>query len=586
MQPTTDSPGAHWRALLTLNLLALLGLLAYLGWQMRPVAMHDLHLEDGERLQCVSYAPFRLPGQTPFDADLRISRAQIAADLAELARISACVRTYSVDQGLEQVPEVAREHGLKVLLGAWIGADAARNAAQLDTAIALANAHPDVVDVLIVGNEVLLRRERTAAEMRALLDDARTRAQVPVTYADVWEFWLQNRELAAAVDRVTVHILPFWEDHPVGIDDAVDHVGSVLAEVRAAFDKPVMIGETGWPSAGRQRQAARPAQVNQARFIREFVHRAHLEGWHYNLIEAIDQPWKRRLEGTVGGHWGMLSAQLEAKFPLAGTVAERNGVLAPAFAAVVGALLCLVLARMSHTVPTAGADTLAVARRTRSRRLDVVSATPSAPLAPCGAPRRRLGPLVTCLCETCGLATGGATRRLAAASGGAAGGMIVVLHGEHALQAYRSGLEWAVLGTVALLGALLPVTLARWSGTGRAPAFATLWSATQHPATAALRAFSVLRAALLFAAAVAALLLAFDPRYRDFPLWLYALPALYAGIAAWWLADNGREERICAAVIAAAALLRWSTEPLNPQACAWLLCALALAAPALRRRGA
>ena len=81
------------------------------------------------------------------------------------------------------------------------------------------------------------------------------------------------------------------------------------------------------------------------------------------------------------------------------------------------------------------------------------------------------------------------------------------------------------------------------------------WSAMQHPATAALRAFSVLRAALLFAAAVAALLLAFDPRYRDFPLWLYALPSLYAGIAAWWLADNGREERICAAVIAAAALL-------------------------------
>lgn len=526
LQPPLPTSPTRSLTLLATSLLVLLALLGYLAWQMRPVAMHDLHLAEGEKLQCVSYAPFRLPGQTPFDPDLRIPRSQIVEDLSALAQISECVRLYSVDQGLEQVPAVARELGLRVLLGAWIGADARRNEVELARAIDLANAYHDVVEALIVGNEVLLRRERTAAEMRELLAHARSRARVPVTYADVWEFWLQNRELAKEVDRVTVHILPFWEDHPVHIDAAVAHVAQVLDEVRAAFDKPVMIGETGWPSAGRQRAESRPSQVNQARYVREFVHQAHEQGWRYNLIEAIDQPWKRRLEGTVGGYWGMLAPTLQPKFPLAGPVAERTSLAAPLGAAFVGTLLCLWLAR--------------------------------------------------------GTGAGG-LRLLAAGSAGAVGGIVAALHAEHALQAYRSPLEWSVLGAVALLGTLLPLTLARWRGEGRIPSASSAWLRLKAGRDAAdpRQLLGLLRGILLFAAAVAALLLAADPRYRDFPLWLYLLPALYAGLPGTWMADNGTEERLCGAMIVVAATVRWLSEPANPQAVAWLLTGLALGLPAM-----
>ena len=68
--------------------------------------------------------------------------------------------------------------------------------------------------------------------------------------------------------------------------------------------KDVLIGETGWPSEGRQRETAVPSRVNEARFIRGFVSMAEANGWHYNLIEAFDQPWKRANEGAVGGYWG------------------------------------------------------------------------------------------------------------------------------------------------------------------------------------------------------------------------------------------------------------------------------------------
>lgn len=525
-------PRTPWPALLLSQLALLAVLLVWLGLQTRPQAMHDLHLAAGEKLHCVSYAPFHRAGQTPFDPALRIGIAQLREDLAALAKITDCVRLYSIDRGLEQVPAVARELGIGVLLGAWIGYDREKNALELDRAIALANANADVVRALIVGNEVLLRRERSEDEMRTLIRHAQARTEVPVTYADVWEFWIRHDTLAAEVDFVTVHILPFWEDEPVDIEVALEHVARIRAEVGAHFDgKRILIGETGWPSAGRQREESRPSRVNQARYIREFVHQAHARGWDYNLIEAIDQPWKRALEGTVGGFWGMLDAHtLAPKFPLAGPVAERERLAAPLAGAAMGGLAALLLAFGAHK---------------QDGRLRLAAVTAS----------------------------------------GALVGLAAVLHLEHALLAYRDLLEWSVLGAVALTAALLPLALARWDGVPPGPAAAAWQRLRHHPG--ALRAgdwLALARGLLLFAAAVAALLLFVDPRYRDFPTLLYLPPAAVFGVIGWFGAGAGRAERICAGVLALAALGRWLPEPMNPQALAWLLAGLAFALPVLRRR--
>ena len=528
-----SSPSAKrplWIALLAVNLLALVGLLAWVHGQTRPVPMYDLHLSEGEKLKCVSYAPYHLPGQTPFDKQARVSREQIVADLAALARITECVRLYSIDQGLDQVVGVAREAGLKVLLGAWIGFDRKKNTIELERAIALANANPDVVRALIVGNEVLLRRERSEDEMRALIREAKSRTKVPVTYADVWEFWTKHDSLASEVDFVTVHILPFWEDEPVDIEHALVHVADIHDRVSAHFaGKAVLIGETGWPSEGRQREESKPSRVNQARYIREFVHQAHARGWDYNLIEALDQPWKRRLEGTVGGYWGLLEAQtLKPKFPLAGPVAERANAQGPIFGATVGALLALLLATTSRCT--------------------------------------------------------GSLRASALAAVGATGGLAAVLHWEHAIVAYRDTLEWGILGGVAVLAVLLPAVLARWNGDAL-PAAEEAWSRLRIravPSSADLLA--LLRGVLMFAAAIAALLLFVDSRYRDFPILLYFTPAVVFGVIGWWQGKVGRAERILAWVTLLSVVGRWLPEPANPQAVGWLIAGLALSVPLLAAR--
>lgn len=276
-------------------------------------------IDPSRKLECVSYAPFR-GLQSPLDPSVRITPEQIREDLAQLAKITDCVRIYSVDSGLELIPGFAEKAGLKVILGIWLSSDRIKTRLQIQTGIALAKQYPGVISSVIVGNEVLLRGEMTAADLAATirLVKAQIPAAIPVTYADVWEFWLRNRDVYEAVDFVTIHILPYWEDFPVRARHAAAHVNSIRKRMAVAFPaKDILIGETGWPSTGRMREGALPSRANQARVVSEILDLARREQFRVNLIEAYDQPWKRSLEGTVGGYWGLFGdTPRELKYPV------------------------------------------------------------------------------------------------------------------------------------------------------------------------------------------------------------------------------------------------------------------------------
>jgi exo-beta-1,3-glucanase (GH17 family) len=295
---------------------------AYWWWSVgRPVALPDA---PSTRIACVSYAPFRNAGETPLDANAFISPERIEQDLRVLSQRFDCVRTYSQGQGLSAVPEIAARHGMKVLLGIWLGGDRQANTRQIQLGIVTARRYPQVLRGVIVGNEVLLRGDLSSQELAGYLRTVRSAVSVPVTYADVWEFWLRHPELANSVDYLTIHILPYWEDTPVSSQRAVQHVATVYATVQKAFPgRRVMIGETGWPSAGRPRQAASAGVVNEARYLREFLRYAATVNMPYNVIEAFDQPWKRAQEGTAGGYWGIFDAHARPKFAMQGPVTEE-----------------------------------------------------------------------------------------------------------------------------------------------------------------------------------------------------------------------------------------------------------------------
>lgn len=521
---------------------AILGAFAGWWWLGRPVHMVDA---PSARFPCVSYAPFS-GDQSPFNESLVIPPTQIEADLRLLAERTDCVRTYSTQTGLDAVVPIAARLGLKVMLGVWIGWEADKNQLGLQKAVALAQRYPDTVAAVIIGNEVLLRREQPADGLIALIGQARAAIppSIPVTYADVWEFWLKNPQVAQSVDFITVHTLPYWEDDPLGIDAAVPHVVAIVRRVAEAFPgKRIFIGEAGWPSAGRMREGALPSPVNQARFVRELMQAANTEALGLNLIESFDQPWKRRLEGTVGGHWGLYTQHREAKFPLSGPVSnDPNWRIHFVVSTLLGLVVMLPALRRRPQLTVGGSLALAA-----------------------------IGQVAGALLVAGGLAALDASMGVLDA---------LIWGGRWCLAATAAALAMAALVRPAGARPALPPSmfaLLEWGRSGQPPGSRSLGVA-----------LGVARAAVLFAAAVTTFCFLLDARYRDFPVALTALPAA-AFLAVAWAerrhatvprrGDDRREERLLAWVLAVGGVLIGLSEaPWNFQAWGLTAANLTLAA--------
>lgn len=300
------------RALFLIAAVAIAAALNFLVWwgAYRPVTVELLTAEPP---RSISFAPFHR-GQSPL-VQVYPSPAEIEGDLKAMSGKVWAVRTYTSLEGMEVVPRLAGKYNLKVTHGAWLGTRAVINAQEISALIEAANRYPETVQRVIVGNEVLLRKDLTQRELINYIRAVRSAVKQPVSYADVWERWVENPGLADEVDFITVHILPYWEDHPVGVDRARKHIADVYEIVKARFpNKPILIGETGWPTDGRMRNDAAPGLVEHTRFVAMFLDLAKEKGFDYNIIEAFDQPWKSIMEGTVGKSWGMLYSDRTAKF--------------------------------------------------------------------------------------------------------------------------------------------------------------------------------------------------------------------------------------------------------------------------------
>jgi glucan 1,3-beta-glucosidase len=485
---------------------------------------------DVGRLDCVSYAhPSPL-----FGAGEPITEAVLRRELAAVAAIARCVRLYATENGQDAAVGIAADLGLSVLLGAWIDADPVRSRGEIERAVALANAHPGTVRALIVGNEVMLRREIPTADLLALVTEVRGRVSVPVTTAEIWTTWLRRPEMAAAVDVLTVHVLPYWEGAWSDAEAAIGEVEHAMATLAARYPgQPLLIGEVGWPSRGKARGPFAPGLVEQARFVRGVADLAARNGWATNIVEAFEQPWKRPIEGTVGDAWGVLRPDGTPKGVLARPVSPvPDWPLRSLAAVVIGIGLAVAAARGTGTLRPFAAGIAAIA----------------------------------------------------------AGALLV----EMALFAIETVASLPALGLSAALG-VVSIWLA-WAAVGRiagrspvrAWSIATLASAAAGhgprldlgPAVA-----GALSAGVRIGAATVAVALLVDPRYRDFagPAFLAAAATLPLALAT--VGRVGAADRLVAIVTAAAGLSVLAVAgPGNLQALGWAAVALLLAASGLGLR--
>jgi len=269
----------------------------------------------GSAFWSLSFAPFN-PVEKP-DKGALATEEQIRADLKVIAPYTHAVRTYASTGGLELVPQIANEFGLKVTAGAWIDKFTDRNEQEIENVIDIAKHHRNVT-AIVVGNETILRDEIKPDELIKYIQRVKREVKVPVTTGEIWNVWLEHPELVSAVDFIAAHILPYWEGVPE--ENATDRAFEIYEKLRAAFPgKKVVIAEFGWPSAGYNMKRADPGRIVQGQIIRNFVDRANSMGIDYNIVEAFDQPWKN-FEGSVGPYWGVFDANRNLKFPLTGMI--------------------------------------------------------------------------------------------------------------------------------------------------------------------------------------------------------------------------------------------------------------------------
>ncbi len=246
---------------------------------------------------------------------------QIESDLALLSGKTHAIRTYTVEENLSEIPELARKYGLNVALGTWIDKNLERNAAHLDMAIKIAERSRKNVVRMIIGNEVLLRNDIPIKDLIAYLDYANARTNIPISTAEPPYVWVKHPELVEHVDYITVHLLPYWEGYSVEV--ALEYIVNSVNELKQLYPgKPIVIGEVGWPSNGRTRKEAVASEANEAIFLRRFLEIAEREDYIYYLMEAFDQPWKREVEGDVGAYWGVYDVNRQPKFTFTEPVVE------------------------------------------------------------------------------------------------------------------------------------------------------------------------------------------------------------------------------------------------------------------------
>ncbi len=248
-------------------------------------------------------------GQKPGDI---LTIEQIRRRMKTIAPYTNWVRSFSCIEGNELVPKVAREFGLKTLVGAWLGKDKDLNEQEIAGLIQLAK--EGYVDIAAVGNEVLYREDLSEEELLAYIH--RVKAAIPevqVGYVDAYYEFTACPRITEACDVILSNCYPFWEG--CHIDYSLVYMKQMYQQaVQAANGKKVIITETGWPSQGKSLEGAEPSAENAIKYFINTQQWSREEGIGIFYFSSFDESWKVGAEGDVGAYWGLWDMHQNLKF--------------------------------------------------------------------------------------------------------------------------------------------------------------------------------------------------------------------------------------------------------------------------------
>lgn len=240
-------------------------------------------------------------GQKPGDI---ISEGQIRRRMEILKPYIKWVRSFSCTEGNELIPQIAKEYGIKTLVGAWLGKDEEKNRQEIESLVKLANG--GWVDVAAVGNEVMYRNDLTEERLLDYIHEVRERIpeSVPVGYVDAYYEFTERPKITEACDVILSNCYPFWEKCPV--EYSLDYMRKMYQMAKNAGNgKKVIITETGWPSKGQNLGDAVPSMDNALKYFINTQIWSKQCGIEIFYFSSFDESWKVGAEGDVGAYWGI-----------------------------------------------------------------------------------------------------------------------------------------------------------------------------------------------------------------------------------------------------------------------------------------
>ncbi|TAI48455.1 glycosyl hydrolase family 17 protein [Flagellimonas allohymeniacidonis] len=254
------------------------------------------------------FSPY-LEGQKPGD---QISEDQIRRRMEIIKPYTKWIRSFSCTEGNEAIPRIAREYGIKTMVGAWLGDDPDINRTEVENLLELAQ--EGYVDIAAVGNEVLLRGDLTEDELLDFIHMVKEAIpDVPVGYVDAYYEFADHPRIADACDVILANCYPFWEG--CDLDYSILYMKDMYQKaIRAGNGKKVIISETGWPSQGTNLEGAYPSLENSLKYFMSTQKWAQEDDIEIFYFSSFDEGWKVGAEGDVGAYWGLWDMHEETKF--------------------------------------------------------------------------------------------------------------------------------------------------------------------------------------------------------------------------------------------------------------------------------
>ena len=264
-------------------------------------------LESGMHGLCSS--PYE-EGQKPGD---QLSEEQIRRRLEIMKPYTKWIRSFSCTEGNEMIPKIAKEMGMKTLVGAWLGDDPEINQKEVKGLIDLAN--QGYVDIAAVGNEVMYRGDLQEDELLGFINKAKDQIpkSIPVGYVDAYYEFTERPAITEACDVILANCYPFWEgcDQDYSLLYMKDMYNRAL---RAGNGKKVIITETGWPSQGTNLEGAFPSEENAIKYFINTQKWSKEEDIEIFYFSSFDESWKVGAEGDVGAYWGLWDKEENLKY--------------------------------------------------------------------------------------------------------------------------------------------------------------------------------------------------------------------------------------------------------------------------------